>query len=111
MTDAAGEPQLVLNSDAFLRSVLFGEAEFNPLEFCHRPMIIRDSKTFLGEAITRLKVHPERLGDDVIDEDIMVFWGDEQRRVITCSDVLGRLLRGISQQEKTVYRKIKYGAA
>ncbi|MCK4786437.1 MAG: hypothetical protein KAV87_21950 [Desulfobacteraceae bacterium] len=100
-----------MNPDAFLRSVLFGEAEFNPLKFCHSPIIIRDSKTSLGEAIARLKVYPERLGDDVIDEDIIVFWGDEQRRVITGSDALGRLLRGIVQQEKTVYRKIKYGAA
>ena len=55
----------------------------------------------------RLKVHPDRFGDDVIDKDIILFWGDEKRRVITGSDVLGRLLRGIAQQEKTVYRKIR----
>ncbi len=79
-----------------------------PLKFCHRPIIIRDSKISLGETITRLKVHPERLDDDVIDEDIIVFWSDTQRRVITGSDLLGRLLRGIAQQEKTVYQKIKH---
>jgi hypothetical protein len=62
----------------------------------------------LGEALMSLKVSPKRLGDDVIDEDIIVFWGDEQRRVITGSDVLGRLLRGIAQQEKTIYQKIKH---
>ena len=111
LTDATGEPQLTLDSDAFLRSILSKEAEFNPLNLCHRPIIFKDSKTSLGEAIVRLKVYPERLGDDVIDEDIILFWGDEQRRIITGSDVLGRLLRGIAQQEKTVYRKFKYEAA
>jgi len=111
LTDSTGEPQLTLNSDAFLRLVLSEEAEFNPIKLCHKPIIFRDSKTSLGEAIVRLKVYPKHLGDDVIDEDIILFWSDEQRRVITGSDVLGRLLRGIAQQEKTVYRKIKNEAA
>lgn len=111
LTDAKGEAQFALNADAFLRSVLFGEADLNPLVFCHRPIIIRDSMTLLGDAITRLKVHPERLGDDVIDEDIILFWGERERRIITGSDVLGRLLRGIAQQEKTVYRRIEYEPA
>jgi len=106
LTDATGEPQLTLNSDAFIRSVFFEKNALNPLKFCHRPIIIKDPKTSLGEAMLRLKVHPERLGDDVIDEDIIVFWGEEQR-VITGSDVLGRLLRGIARQERTVYRKIQ----
>jgi hypothetical protein len=109
LTDETGEPQLTLDSDAFVRSVLSEEADFNPLKLCHRPIIFRDPKTSLGEAIVRLKVYPERLGDDVVDEDIILYWGDEQRRIITGSDVLGRLLRGIVQQEKIAFRKIKYG--
>ena len=107
LTDLAGEPKLALNSDAFLRSALFEGNEFNPLRFCHRPIIIKDSNRSLGEAMARLKVHSERVGDDVIDEDIIILWG-ETRRVITGSDVLGRLLRGISQQENTVYTKVKH---
>ena len=108
LTDATGEPRLTLDSDAFIRSVLFEENIFNPLKLCHRPIIFRDPKISLGEAIVRLKIYPERIGDDVVDEDIILFWGDEQRRIITGSDVLGRLLRGIVQQEEIAYRKIKY---
>ena len=111
LTDATGEPRLTLNSDAFLRSVLSEDTEVNPIKFCHRPIVFRDLRTTLGEAIAQLKVYPERLGDDVIDHDIIVFWGDDQRRVITGSDVLGRLLRGIVQQEKTIYRKIQFETA
>lgn len=108
LTDLQGEPQLTLNSDAFMRAAFFEAATFNPLRHCHRPIIFRNAQCRLGEALPRLKVHPECWGDDVIDEDIMLFWG-EQKRIITGSDVLGRLLRGISRQETTLYRKLTHG--
>ena len=108
LTDTTGEPQLALDSDAFLRSLLSEEHEFYPLKLCHRPIIFRDPKTSLEEAMVRLKVYPERLGDDVVDDDIILLWSDEQRRIITGSDVLGRLLRGIAQQEGITYQKNKY---
>ena len=53
-------------------------------------------RTRLGETIPRLRVKPERSGDDVIDEDVILVWGDE-KRVITGADILGRLMRGIVQ--------------
>ena len=107
LTDTTGEPKLALDSDAFLRSVLSEGDEFNPLKLCHRPIIFRDPKTSLEEAMVRLKVYPERLGDDVVDDDIILLWSDEQRRIVTGSDVLGRLLRGIAQQEQIAYQKNK----
>lgn len=105
LTDTTGEPKLALDSDAFLRSLLSEEAELNPLRLCHRPIIFRDPKTSLEEAMVRLKVYPERLGDDVVDDDVILLWSDEQRRIITGSDVLGRLLRGIAQQHGIAYQK------
>ena len=36
--------------------------------------------------------------NDVVDEDFILLWG-EQKRVITGSDILGRLLRGITYRE------------
>lgn len=99
LTNEAGIPKLILNSNAFLRAALFEETRINPIDFCHRPVIILDSKTSLGEAILQLKVHPERPDDDVIDHDTILFWSD-QKRIITGSDILGRLLRGIIQYKK-----------
>ena len=96
LTDKSGAPKLALNSNAFLRSALFGKEPFDPLLFCHQPIIIFDSGANMGETIARLSVWPERPGDDVIDNDIILFWGDE-KRIITGSDLLGRLLRGIVQ--------------
>ena len=109
LADETGEPRLALDSNAFIRSALFDGADFNPLKSCHRPIILRDPKTLLGKAIVRLKVYPDRSGDDVVDEDVILLWTDEYRRIITGADVLGRLLRGIVQQEETAYRKIQHG--
>jgi metal transporter CNNM len=55
-------------------------------------------RTPLGGVIGRMKVKPERLGDDVIDNDLILVWGDE-KRIITGTDLLGRLLRGIVTQD------------
>ncbi len=97
LTDSEEHPRLALNADKLLRSALFGPDPVRPLSCCHRPIVIRDSRSLLGPAISRLKVRPEHPEDDVIDEDIIIVWGEE-RRIITGSDVLGRLLRGITQR-------------
>ena len=54
----------------------------------------------IGEVIRRFRVHPRDVNDDVIDDDLILLWGD-QRRVITGADLLGRLLRGIARREPT----------
>jgi len=63
----------------------------------------------LGDTISRLRVQPVRHGDDVVDEDVIILW-NEEKRIITGSDILGRLLRGIVQSEATAFRKMKKAA-
>ncbi len=94
LTDPTGEPVFVLNSDAFLRDALLTPQSFRPLAHCHRPIIVRDGKRRLGEVIGLLKVEREHPGDNVIDNDVILVW-DQERRVITGADILGRLLVGI----------------
>ncbi len=105
ITDNNDEPKAIANSDEFLRAALFGGPHFNPLRYCHRPIIIRDDHIRLGEVLPKLKVQPERPDDDVIDEDIILFWGS-QKRIITGSDILGRLMRGIVQNKGIDFWKI-----
>lgn len=88
-------PLLVLDADGFLRDVFLGEGDVHPLSYCHRPIVVRNGKTHLGEIIRQLKVRPERSDDDVVDHDIILLWSDV-KQVITGSDLLGRLLRGIT---------------
>ncbi|MGJ7459679.1 DUF21 domain-containing protein [Halomonas sp. MA07-2] len=97
LVDEAGSPRLVVDVNAFLRAALFGGSEFFPLAHCHRPILVSDPRTPLGEVIGRFRVRPEHREDDVLDEDVILLWGAAPR-ILTGSDVLGRLLRGIAHQ-------------
>jgi hypothetical protein len=95
VTNPEGEPEFVLDSHYFLRDALLNQLEIKPGVYWHRPIIVRDMKVRLGDVIGEMKVLPERPDDDVIHHDIILVWGT-QRRIITGSDLLGRLLRGIA---------------
>lgn len=95
LVDQQELPRLMLDADGFLRHVLLFE-EADPHRWCHRPVVIQDRESPLGEAIIRLRLEPDP-SDDVLDQDIILVWGEE-RRVITGADILGRLLRGVIQR-------------
>lgn len=97
LVDGADDPRFVLNVHYFMRAALFGGPSLDPGMFCHRPLVVRDPRTPLGQILSRLTVHPENAADDVIDRDIVLVWSDH-RRIITGSDLLGRLLRGIARR-------------
>ncbi len=99
IVDRAGHPVLVLDADHFIRDAVFCPTPPNPQAYCHRPIVVTDMNTRLDGVLGRLKVRPERPGDDVIDDDLILVWGDT-KRVITGGDLLGRLLRGIATVEK-----------
>jgi hypothetical protein len=95
VTDPGSEPVFVLDSHHFLRDALFNQLENDPTAYWHRPIIVRDMQTKLGEVIGHMRVAAERPGDDVIDNDLILVWG-AQKRIITGADLLGRLLRDIA---------------
>lgn len=92
------QPCMVLNANAFLRDALFGSGKSNPYSYCHRPILVEDSRILLGKVLSQLKVCPENETDDVIDNDLILVWSEE-KRVITGTDILGRLLRGIALRD------------
>jgi len=98
ITDTSGRPSFVLDAHHFLRDTLFKTMSVDPEIYWHRPIIITDMRTPLGSVIGRMKVKPEHPDDDVIDNDLILVWGDE-KRIITGADLLGRLLRGIVTQD------------
>ena len=101
LTDTAGEPFWVLNANAFLRAALLGAEPLNPAAYCHRPIIVQDSGILLGKVLSQLKVYPVDSADDVIDDDLILVWGRDEKRVITGADILGRLMHGIARREIT----------
>jgi metal transporter CNNM len=108
ITDPSGEPTLVLDAHSFLRDALFDGLDNDVSIYWHRPIIVRDTALKLGDVISQLKVAPERPGDDVIEHDLILVWAT-QKRIITGSDLLGRLLRGIATVEPAGAPAKSYG--
>jgi CBS domain containing-hemolysin-like protein len=97
LADKDNYPHLVMDADGFLRSALFHDrGNTNYYQFCHRPIIIEDPEMPLGDILSRLKTDTEEHSDAVIDNDIILLWSAEQKRIITGADILGRLLKGIA---------------
>lgn len=95
LTDDAGHPQLLLDADSYLRSVMFDKNPVDGYAHCHRPIVIDDPEKPLGHIILALKKGIQSQDDTALDKDIVLLWTDEQKQVITGADLLGRLLRGI----------------
>jgi hypothetical protein len=97
VVDEAEEPALAIDSGSFLRDAIYGKKEFNPYRYCHHPIIVHDSQEKIGNVLHRLTVYPVDSEDDVIDDDLILYWNkeDPDKLIITGSDILGRLLRGI----------------
>ena len=100
LTDPEGDPQLVLDADGFARDLLIKTKPRSPYAFCHRPIVVRNPDTELGDVISKLKISPVHAEDDVIDNDIILVWAANEKRIITGADILGRLMRGIARREK-----------
>ncbi|RXA21904.1 DUF21 domain-containing protein [Methanosarcina sp. MSH10X1] len=94
ITNPQDEPVMVLDADGFLRDAVYKKGPFIPLSYCHFPVVVKSPKTRLEKVIRQFKVYPQHPEDDVIDQDLILYWGQE-KRIVTGSDILGRLLRGI----------------
>jgi len=94
-TDDKGKPHTVLDADGFIRSQVYSDHVGAIKDFCHTPFVITDKETNLGQAIKNLKGTVNTASDEPIKRDMLLFWSDESKRVITGADVFGRLLKGI----------------
>ncbi|MDP8267021.1 MAG: DUF21 domain-containing protein [Candidatus Aceula meridiana] len=95
IADEFQNPLYVLNADGFLRDALDEEHAKGIYTYCHRPIVLKDGKINLGKVLASFKVRAESPEDDVVDNDIILYWGKKEKRIITGADFLGRLLRGI----------------
>ncbi|MCG6936760.1 MAG: DUF21 domain-containing protein [Gammaproteobacteria bacterium] len=95
IVDQQNQPCMVLNANDFLRDAIFSKRPTRPYNYCHRPVIVTDVNTLLGKVLTKLKVNEKAGDDEVIDNDLILIWSSE-KRVITGTDILGRLLHGIA---------------
>ena len=93
--DFMNEPILVMDADKFLRHALLSREHTIPQQFCHKPLVIHDVETTIGKAMSMLKFDRSIQDDTIIKNDVILIWAQE-KRIITGSDFLGSLLRGIA---------------
>jgi hypothetical protein len=93
--DAAGQPHMAMNTTTFLSDALFSGRQPDPLQYCHRPIVVNRPDTPLGQVLSGFRVNARDVTDDVIADDLILLWGEE-KRVITGTDILGSLLRDIA---------------
>lgn len=94
-TNKNHEPQFALDADGFLRSELYDHRSNGIEKYCHIPHIIRNETSNLDMLIKDLKGGTDINSDAPIEKDIVLFWGRNEKRIITGADILGRLLKGI----------------
>jgi len=99
IVDTEHEPRLVLNADTFIREALFAPKYFNPYRYCHKPIMVKDRKKKLGELIPLFQVRPGDRHEDIVENDIILLWNDNPT-IVTGTDILGRLLRGIAKKKE-----------
>ncbi len=86
-------PGWILDTSEFLGAVLIRDEAVSPMDFCHRPITVREGNTRLSQVLGRLEMQP---GDDVLTRDVILLW-DQEKRIITGEDLLGYLMRGIAR--------------
>ncbi|MGK0185989.1 MAG: metal transporter CNNM [Verrucomicrobiales bacterium] len=99
ITDEQDMPMLLLEAESYLCHLFSGRPDPDIYRYCHRPILVTDPATQLDQVIGKLAVEPEHKNDLVVDNDVILFWDKENRRIITGADILGRLLKGIVQRQ------------
>lgn len=96
--DDVGVPLIVLDSPEFLARYLAYDGEVDIYRFCHRPILIDDSEVTLDSVLGKFVVEADDRNDHVVDQDVVLYWTENQKRIITGADIFGHLLRGIAKR-------------
>ncbi|MCX4027771.1 DUF21 domain-containing protein [Endozoicomonas sp. SM1973] len=89
IVDETQTPQAIINAYRFTSGALFDDPPFDPISYVLKPLIIKDNHAQLGYLISQWKAW-----GDLLVNDVILLWGTN-KRIVTGSDILGRLLEGI----------------
>lgn len=93
--DEQGHPEAVLDADGYIRSIISTDQSKDIRLYCHRPLLIKDINTDLATLLNLFRGNLDRSEDIPLHKDIALLWGEDQKKIITGADVLGKLLQGI----------------
>jgi len=94
-----GMPQLVLETSDYLGALYALGDDVDVYDFCHRPVVVTNDDIQLDAVLGEFVVEASDKDDHLVDRDVVLYWTDEQKRIITGADIFGRLLRGIARRE------------
>lgn len=98
LVDAEDHPLIVLDTPEFLSRYYAYEGNVDPYRFCHRPILITDPNKTLDSVLGRFVVEADDHNDHVVDQDVVLYWTEDNKRIITGADIFGHLLRGIAKR-------------
>lgn len=96
--DLNNQPVLVLDTNRFLTAVYVQGDLADVYKYCHRPIIVTNSETPLDSVLGEFVVEAEHKDDHVVDNDVILYWVDGHKRIITGADIFGSLLKGIAKR-------------
>ena len=99
LVDEEERPDLVLDANDYTRAVRAGHVP-DPLDYTHEPIVVTDPEAPLDQVLSRLVVEAESFDDKLVDREVILYWGERSKRIITGPDLLGRLLHGIARRRE-----------
>ena len=99
LVDDHQRPLIVLDTPEFLARYLASDGTTDIYRFCHRPILVEDKNATLDSVLHRFVVVASDSSDHVVDRDVVLFWSQDNKRIITGADIFGHLLRGIARRE------------
>ena len=58
-----------------------------------------DPNSTLDSVLGSFVVEADDQTDNVVDQDVVIFWSEGEKRILTGADIFGHLLRGIAKRE------------
>ena len=99
IVDEENNPLIVLDTIEFLaRYVIHGD-DTDIYRFCYRLIITNDPNVTLDSVLGSFIVEADDQSDNVVDQDVVLFWGSKEKRILTGADIFGHLLRGIAKRK------------
>ena len=97
--DPEENPVLVLETHSLLTDLFVQGNAADPYHHCHRPIIVSDNETALDDVLGDFVVKADHKDDHIVDNDVILFWTPDNKRIITGADIFGHLLKGIARRE------------
>ncbi len=102
-----GMPQLVINTTDYLSSIFSIGDAVDIYDSCHRPVVVSDDQSTLDSVLGEFVVEATDKNDHVVDRDVVIYWTEGEKRIITGAVIFGRLLKGIARREDDAVDKFK----